>query len=48
MSSASAMNPLPTKEVLHMAQMKQSLCQWRSEQKLDEIGLAFIGFELDG
>jgi hypothetical protein len=37
MSSASVMNPLPTKDVLHEAQMKQSLCQWRSSNEMNLV-----------
>ena len=34
-SAASVMNPLPTREVVHWAQMKQSLCQWRSSKEMN-------------
>jgi len=37
MSSASVMKPLPTSEVLQAAQMKQSLCQWRSSNEMNLV-----------
>lgn len=37
MSSASVMKPRPTKDVLHIAQMKQSLCQWRSSKEMKRV-----------
>lgn len=37
MSSASVMKPRPTSEVLHEAQMKQSLCQWRSSKEINRV-----------
>lgn len=37
MSSASVMKPRPTREVLHEAQMKQSLCQWRSSKEMNRV-----------
>jgi hypothetical protein len=37
MSSASVMNPRPTRDVLQVAQMKQSLCQWRSSKEMNLV-----------
>lgn len=37
MSSSSVMNPRPTNEVLHCAQMKQSLCQCRSSNEINRV-----------
>lgn len=37
MSGPSVMKPLPTKEDLHMAQMKQSLCQVRSSKEMNRV-----------
>lgn len=36
-SGPSVMKPLPTKEDLHMAQMKQSLCQVRSSKEINRV-----------
>ncbi|CAN7986488.1 unnamed protein product [Ixodes hexagonus] len=36
-SGPSVMNPLPTSELLHMAQMKQSLCQLRSSKEIKRV-----------
>jgi hypothetical protein len=45
MSSASVMKPLPTSEVLQEAQMKQSLCQWRSSNEMNLVPpIPVIGF----
>lgn len=37
MSGPSVMKPLPTSDVLHCAQMKQSLCQWRSSNEMKRV-----------
>ncbi len=37
MSDPSVMKPLPTSEPLHEAQMKQSLCQWRSSKLMNRV-----------
>lgn len=37
MSEPSVMKPLPTSEPWHMAQMKQSLCQWRSSKEINLV-----------
>lgn len=36
-SGPSVMKPLPTKEDLHIAQMKQSLCQVRSSKEMNRV-----------
>lgn len=36
-SAPSVMNPLPTSVVEHWAQMKQSLCQWRSSNEMNFV-----------
>lgn len=36
-SAPSVIKPRPTSEVLHMAQMKQSLCQWRSSKEINRV-----------
>uniref|UniRef100_A0A8W7PXX0 Uncharacterized protein n=1 Tax=Anopheles coluzzii TaxID=1518534 RepID=A0A8W7PXX0_ANOCL len=36
-SCSSVMKPRPTSDVLHMAQMKQSLCQWRSSNEMKRV-----------
>lgn len=37
MSSPSVMKPRPTSDVLQDAQMKQSLCQWRSSNEMKRV-----------
>lgn len=36
-SVSSVMKPRPTNDVLHVAQMKQSLCQWRSSKEMKRV-----------
>lgn len=36
-SGPSVMKPLPTRELLHMAQMKQSLCQFLSSKEMKRV-----------
>uniref|UniRef100_A0A2M3ZMS3 Putative secreted peptide n=1 Tax=Anopheles braziliensis TaxID=58242 RepID=A0A2M3ZMS3_9DIPT len=36
-SCSSVMKPRPTSDVLQMAQMKQSLCQWRSSNEMKRV-----------
>lgn len=46
MSGPSVMNPLPTRELLHIAQMKQSLCQLRSSKEMKRVPpIPVIGLE---
>lgn len=37
MSASSVMKPRPTSDVLQLAQMKQSLCQWRSSNEMKRV-----------
>lgn len=37
MSGPSVMKPRPTRDVVHSAQMKQSLCQWRSSNEMKRV-----------
>lgn len=36
-SAPSVMNPFPTKEDVHMAHLKQSLCQVRSSKEMNRV-----------